>query len=66
MAELDYHDQTEIIPFDIEYVMLVADTIHRIECGSNIGKTCPMASAGFRVPFFQSILGFGVRRIIIY
>ncbi len=53
VLELDYYNQAKIISLDVENIVLVSYTVHRIECRSDVGEVHLMAFAGFSVPLFQ-------------
>lgn len=63
-CELYHHDQTKIVAFDVEHIMLVSNRIYRIESLANIGKIIPFALLDFLNPLFESGLRFGMGFII--
>jgi hypothetical protein len=64
VPKLDYDNQAEIIALDVEHIVLIADTINRIECGTDIREIRPVTFPSFRVPFFQSILRLGMSGVV--
>lgn len=50
--KMNYNNQTKIIPFDIEYIMLISNTIYTIKCIPDIGKACPSTCLRPHKPFF--------------
>jgi hypothetical protein len=66
VLKLDYDNQAEIIALDIENVVLIADTINRVEGGTDVSEVRPVAFPGFRVPFFQSVLRLGMCGVVSY
>ena len=66
VLKLDYDNQAEIIALDIENVVLIADAINRVECGTDVSEVRPVAFPSFRVPFLQSVLSLGMCGVVSY
>lgn len=58
--------KAEVIALDIEHIVLIADTINRIECGTDVSEVRPVAFPSFRVPFFQSVLRLWMGGVVSY
>lgn len=65
MIKLNYDNQAEIITLDIENVVLIADTIRRVERCSYVCEASPMAFPSFGVPLFQRLLCLGMFGVVI-
>ncbi len=52
-SEFNNNHQPEIIPFQIENVMLISNIIRTIECFLHIGKARPLAPLHYCAPFLQ-------------
>lgn len=62
--EFDNTDKPEVIPLDIEYIVLVTDRIGTAESFPDIGETFPFRFSGLGEPVFQCGLGFRMVLII--
>ena len=59
-CKLNDNNQTVIVPFDVEYIMLIAYAIHTIECLLDISETFPLAFFDNRHSFLKRHLCVGV------
>ena len=65
-GKLYHHNQAEIVAFDVENVVLIADTIHAVERALHIGETSPLRSFCLLIPLFQSHFCRSVYRVVFY
>ena len=56
VMKLDYDNQPEVIPLNIENIVLIAYTVNRVESCLYVSETHPTALASLGIPFLQRLL----------
>ena len=59
--KFDHYDQSVIVPFLIENIVLVSNAINTIEILFNVSKRLPTGRSGFSIPVLYS--RFGIRSV---
>ncbi len=65
MFKLNNDNQSEIVSFNIENIMLIANAICCPEGGLNVREVGPMALTGSVMPILKSFLSLGMFKVIV-
>ena len=65
-CEFNHYNQTEVVAFDFEYIMLISNIINGIESLLDVGKTMPFSFFGFFVPVIKGCFCLRMFSVVFY